>query len=313
METYLVLGANGQIGTELQIDLLKHNDADRVIVTDIYEPKLKRGRFELASILDIERLETLIKKYKITTMINMAAILSAHGEKKPVMTWQINVDGLLNVLELARRYHLKVFQPSSIAVFGSDIPKHKVPQAAPLHPTTMYGVTKVSGESLCQYYARRFDVDVRSVRFPGVIGALAMPGGGTTDYAVDIFHQAFLHKKYTCFLKPDTVLPMIYMGDAIQAINKILKAKKEHIHIKSSYNINALSFSPAQLAHSIQKQMPSFKINYDIDSRQDIADSWPASLDDQAARTDWAWDPKINQTDDLVHIMIEQLKNKYSR
>ncbi len=309
MESILILGANGQLGTELQLNLISDPGVGRVVASDIYEPQERLAHFEIADILDQSRIAALIEKYEISTIINMAAILSASGERKTLMAWRINVDGLLNVLEVARRYGVKVFQPSSIAVFGPDVSKEKVAQDAPKNPITMYGVTKVAGESLCQYYARRYGVDVRSVRFPGVIGAHAMPGGGTTDYAVDIFHKALSDGAYSCFLRSSSYLPMIYVDDAIRAIKSILAVPSDRIKVRTSYNINALSFSPSELAQSIKQKMPDFEMRYAIDERQGIADSWPASLEDGPARSDWSWQETISTTDALVERMWMELHN----
>lgn len=311
MDPILIIGANGQIGTELSQKLTQKFGIDSIILSDISAPVHNGGIFETLDILNIENIERIINKYSVKSVINLAAVLSAKGENNPRLTWRINVDGLINLLTLSVKYKFKIFQPSSIAVFGPDAPDENVPQNIVLRPTTMYGVTKVAGESLCNYYAHQYDVDVRSVRFPGVIGAHSMPGGGTTDYAVEIFHKAMQHEKFDCYLKADTSLPMIYMDDALDAILQIMSAPKNNISIRTSYNINSMSFSPNELYKVIKTHLPAFTIQYYPDQRQKIADTWPSSLADQDAKRDWGWEPKIN-INEMVVIMLNILKNKYN-
>ncbi|MCL4152992.1 UNVERIFIED_CONTAM: hypothetical protein GTU68_025865, partial [Idotea baltica] len=289
MKPILIIGANGQIGSELSTALIDRLGREAVILSDIYAPETPTGIFEIIDILKPESVELIIKKYDIKTVVNLAAVLSAKGEQNPLMTWRVNVDGLLHLLELARTYQFQLFHPSTIAVFGPDSDKNNVGQNSHLHPSTMYGVTKVSGESLCYYYATQYGVDVRSIRIPGVIGGYGLPGGGTTDYAVDIFHEAIKSQRYTCFLSEDTRLPMIYMDDTIDAIIDLMSTRVENITVRTSYNIQSMSFTPGELAEEIRLHIPDFKISYIPDQRQKIADSWPQSINDYISRRDWDW------------------------
>lgn len=308
----LVTGATGQIGTVLTEALRAEYGQDNVLATDIRKPEHPAGLFETLDILNTQLLKELVEKYKVTTIYHLAAILSASGEANPQRTWNINMNGLLSILELARESGLqKVFYPSTIAVFGKTTPRINTPQHTVMTPSTVYGISKAAGELWCEYYHNRFGLDVRSVRYPGIISYQSMPGGGTTDYAVDIFHQAILHGKYTCFLEAYTRLPMMYMDDSIRATLELMRAPSEQIKIRTSYNLAAMSFTPAELAASIQKHMPDFTIDYAPDHRQAIAASWTESIDDQDARNDWGWKHKYD-LDAMTLEMLTQLKKKYN-
>ena len=308
----LVTGATGQIGTVLTEALRAEYGQDNVLATDIRKPEHPSGLFETLDILNAQLLKELVEKYKVTTIYHLAAILSASGEANPQRTWNINMNGLLSILELARESGLqKVFYPSTIAVFGKTTPRINTPQHTVMTPSTVYGISKAAGELWCEYYHNRFGLDVRSVRYPGIISYQSMPGGGTTDYAVDIFHQAILYGKYTCFLEADTRLPMMYMDDSIRATLELMRAPSEQIKIRTSYNLAAMSFTPAELAASIQKHMPDFTIDYAPDHRQAIAASWTESIDDQDARNDWGWKHKYD-LDAMTLEMLTQLKKKYN-
>jgi nucleoside-diphosphate-sugar epimerase len=251
-------------------------------------------------------------KYKITQIYHLAAILSANGEKLPLNTWDINMKSFFNVLEVSRLNQVdKVFFPSSIAVYGNDAPKIKTPQDYVLAPSTVYGISKVAGENWANYYYERYNLDIRSIRYPGVIGYQTLPGGGTTDYAVDIFHKAVKNEEFECFLKATTVLPMIYMDDTIRATIELMESPKENISVRTSYNLSGISFSPEELAKSIQNIYPDFKIFYKPDFRQKIAESWPSSIDDSNARTDWNWKPQFD-IDTMTNVMIAELEKKYA-
>jgi nucleoside-diphosphate-sugar epimerase len=293
----LVTGANGLVGTDLVAKL-----GTGVITSDL------RLSNEDADVRDYKRLEEIIKKYHITTVYHLAGLLSAGGEKNPALAWDININGLRNILDLAVNYKLQIFWPSSIAAFGPTTPKKNVPQNTILEPTTIYGATKVAGELLCQYYFLKYGVDVRSLRYPGLIAWKAPPGDGTTEYSVHIFHAAIKENKYTCFLKPDTFLPMMYIDDAISGTIKLMSAPKSKIAIRTSYNFSALSFSPRQLVKEIIKKRPGFSCTYKPDYRQLIADSWPQSINDSYARKDWGWQPKTSLIK-LVTEMFTHLNN----
>jgi nucleoside-diphosphate-sugar epimerase len=291
----LVIGANGQIGTALAPLLEEIYGKGNVVASDINNPVNYTGVFEHLDATRADHLATAIRKHRITQIYHLAAILSARGESDPVWAWNINMQTLLNVLEASREFKLhKVFIPSSIAVFGSSSGKIMTPQDASLEPSTVYGVSKVAAENWCSFYHHKYGVDVRSLRYPGVISHQSMPGGGTTDYAVDIFHNAINVEKYTCYLKPNTVLPMIYIDDALRATLELMEAPAKKITIRTSYNLAGLSFTPDELYQSIKKIVPSFEIEYQPDFRQAIADSWPGSIDDSAARQDWEWQPEFD-------------------
>lgn len=306
----LVTGACGQIGSVLTEALRQKYGTNSVIASDISESIFANGPFEFLDATDYAACEKVVKKYGITQIYHLAAILSAKGEANPVLTWDVNMGSLLNILEISRKYTInKVFFPSSIAVFGEDAPTVNTPQDAVLNPSTMYGVNKVAAESLIQYYHKKYKVDVRSVRYPGIIGYQSLPGGGTTDYAVDIYHKAVNKEEFTCFLKKNTTLPMIYMDDAIRATLEIMEADVSNIKIRTSYNLAGMSFSPEEITTTIQLHYPNFKIKYSPDFRQSIADSWPKSIDDSNARVDWGWQPSHNLAD-MTEIMLEKLRPK---
>lgn len=302
----LVIGANGQLGTELTAALVDAYGKDHVIASDIQATSDTSLLFEQLNILDKTRLQQIIQQYHIKEVYLLAALLSASGEKNPMLAWQVNMDGLLHVLELAREGKIhKIFWPSSIAVFGATTPKEQTPQETITSPDTMYGITKLAGERLCAYYAKKFGVDVRSLRYPGLVGYKALPGGGTTDFAVDIYHKALEEKRYACFLRDTTLLPLMYMPDAVRATLDLMQAAPESITVRSSYNIASFSSSPAEIASAIQQFIPDFKITYHPDFRQQIADSWPNSIDDQQARHDWGWQHQY----DLKAMSQDMLKN----
>ncbi|MGB4848675.1 MAG: NAD-dependent epimerase/dehydratase family protein [Saprospiraceae bacterium] len=311
-EMILVTGANGQIGTVLTEALREAFGEDQVLATDIKKPDGHTGPFEMLDILNTQRITEIVGDYNITTIYHLAAILSANGEWNPQKTWNINLNGSLSILELARAQGIrKVFFPSTIAVFGPTTPRTSTPQHTVIEPTTVYGISKATNELWCHYYFNRYGLDVRSVRYPGIISYQSMPGGGTTDYAVDIFHQALLTGQYTCFLKAHTRLPMMYMDDAIRATLELMSAPQEKIKIRTSYNLAAMSFTPAELAEEIKKHIPDFKITYEPDHRQEIAESWTESIDDHEARNDWGWKHDYD-LETMTIEMLKQLKLKYN-
>lgn len=309
MEKILVIGAGGQLGTELTKALVNRYGADAVIATDFQESV--RGKFDYCSfrtlnVMDKEASAKLIHEEKITQIYHLAAILSATGEKNPIQAWDLNMGGLLSVLELAKEYKIsKVFWPSSIAVFGPDTPKENTPQDAFKNPTTVYGISKLAGEHWCEYYFNKYGVDIRSLRYPGLIGYKSMAGGGTTDYAVDIFHKAVNNENFTCFLQEDTYLPMMYMEDAVNATIELMEAPTAAIKIRTSYNVSGMSFSPKEIYNCIVMHQPDFKIKYEPDFRQSIADSWPKSIDDSAAQNDWGWKAKFDLTKMSAEILTK--------
>lgn len=317
MERVLVTGACGQIGSELTLALRERYGKENVVATgrrtEPSEALRKSGPFEMGiDVTERETLEKVVRKYNIDTIYHMAAILSAVGEEKPHLAWDVNINGLHNVLEIARERELtRVFCPSSIAVFGPETPRDRTPQETVLRPTTMYGVTKVAGELLCEYYAQRFGVDVRGVRYPGIISSETLPGGGTTDYAVEIFYKAIEDGHYVCFLREDAVLPMMYMPDCIKATIDLMDADRDQLKHHADFNLTAISFSPAELVAEIQKYIPEFTCEYEPDFRQEIADSWPRSIDDSVAREEWGWEPDY----DLVAMtadMLEKLGKRHT-
>lgn len=308
----LVTGAFGQIGTEL-VPALQEKYGKRNVVAMGHKniPSGFDGVLEKLEIADLKGLERLIKKYDIGQIYHLVSILSSRGEQDPQLTWLVNMDGLKNVLDLAVKLHLRVFWPSSIAAFGPTTPRDKTPQRTVLEPTTMYGVTKVAGELLCQYYFLKYGVDVRSLRYPGIVSWKAEPGGGTTDYAVAIFYEALEKGRYQCYLKPDTYLPMMYMDDAIRGTLELMDVPSGKVKIRTSYNLAAISFTPAELAREIQKHI-ALKVGYRPDNRQKIADSWPDSIDDSAARRDWGWKHEYDLPK-MTKVMLENLKIKLGR
>lgn len=306
----LVIGASGQIGSELTPYFRAHYGAENVIAADLHidaaHSLAQDGPWQVLDVTDRRALDAAIAAHNINTVVNLAAILSATGEKNPELCWAVNINGLLNTLEAAREHKLRrVMIPSSIAVFGRGAPKHDTPQETVLMPSTMYGLTKVTGELLCGYYFQRYGVDARGLRYPGIISYSAPPGGGTTDYAVEIFHEALKQGRYTCFLGPDTALPMMYMPDCLRATLMLLEAPAEKLVHHGDFNVSAMSFTPAELAAEIARHIPGFEISYAPDYRQAIADSWPASIDDSAARAEWGWQPEYG----LSAMVVDMLAN----
>ena len=306
----LIIGACGQIGTELTLFLRNKFGNHKVIASDIREGEgelMASGPFEILDATDYDAIEKVVIRHEITDVYLMAAMLSATAEKFPMKGWNLNMDSLFHVLNLAKDKKIeKIFWPSSIAVFGPTTPKKDTPQRTVMEPSTVYGISKQTGERWCEYYFKRYGVDVRSIRYPGLISYKTLPGGGTTDYAIDIYHKALKHKKYICFLNSETTLPMMFMDDAIRATVKIMEAPAENVKIRSSYNLAAMSFDPKEITASIQKHIPDFKIEYEPDFRQAIADSWPQSIDDSDARMDWGWEHKI-ELDEVTKIMLGNL------
>lgn len=307
----LIIGACGQIGTELTQKLRAIYGVENVIAADIRKLNIdvvNSGPFEVVNALDFNQIQHLVEIHKIDEVYLMAALLSATAEKNPAFAWDLNMNSLFHVLNLAKAGKIKkIFWPSSIAVFGPTTPKENTPQYTIMEPSTVYGISKQSGERWCEYYNKIFGVDVRSIRYPGLISWSSPPGGGTTDYAVDIFYKALSEKKYECFLSSETKMPMMYMDDAIAATIQIMQASAEQIKIRSSYNLAAMSFTPTEIAAEIKKHIPDFNISYNPDFRQKIADSWPASIDDSSARKDWNWNHKFD-IESMTDDMLEHLK-----
>ncbi len=304
----LVTGALGQIGSELTFALKKIYGASNVVTSDVKldAPAAEFLPYETLNVLDKPRLAEIVKKHDIKVIYHLAAILSAAGEKNPNLCWDVNMTGLHNVLEVARELSVKqIICPSSIAVFGPETPRDNTPQETIILPKTMYGLTKAAGEMLCEYYVAKFGIDVRGIRYPGLISYKTLPGGGTTDYAVEIFYEALKKKSYSCFLKADTVLPMMYMPDAIRGTIQLAETNFSKLKNHSNFNFAGISFSCAELAAEIQKHIPDFKIDYAPDFRQNIADSWPRSIDDSASRQQWGWQVEY----DLTKMVEDMLKN----
>ena len=315
MKRILITGATGQIGSELVPELIKIHGLDNVII-GVHRRKpdcqITDAIYEKVNVLNKEELDSTINKHDIDTVYHLAAILSAAGEQNPWLAWDVNMNGTYNVLELARTHEMiRVFIPSSIAAFGPETPRINTPQDTVLKPRTMYGLTKVSGELLANYYYEKFDLDVRGVRYPGIISYKTPPGGGTTDYAVEIFHEAIKHKKYTCFLREDSTLPMMYMPDCIKATIDLMNTDLDKLIHHTDYNLAAISFSPADLVTEIRKHIPDFEILYEPDSRQTIADSWPKTIDDSAARREWGWNPSYDLSQ-MTKDMLDNLRSRYS-
>jgi len=309
----LVVGAAGQIGSELTTKLREIHGKDNVIASDINYNNtelVNSGIFEIVDAKDYNALKTCCEKYDIDTVYLMAAMLSATGEKFPMKAWDLNMESLFNVLNLAKaKFVNKIFWPSSIAVFGPTTPKQNTPQYTSMEPSTVYGITKQVGERWCEYYHEKYGVDVRSIRYPGIISWKTLPGGGTTDYAVEIYHEALKNKKYDCFLSENTALPMLFMDDAIKATVDIMTANTEAIEIRSSYNLAGITFTPKEIVASIKKHIPEFEITYTPDFRQQIADSWPQSIDDSKAREDWNWKHSFD-LEVITKEMLTQLRGK---
>ncbi len=310
MDNILVIGANGQLGSELVTALRANFGAQKVWATDIREPENSEGQFALLDVMQARELAAFVAQHQIGQIYHLAAMLSAKGEQHPLLAWDLNMTGLLNVLNLAKENtQVKVFWPSSIGAFGPSTPKQNTPQDTLMDPNTVYGISKLAGERWCQYYYEKYGVDVRSLRYPGLIGYKSLPGGGTTDYAVDIFYKAIQGETYTCFLQEDTYLPMMYMEDAVNATIAIMQAPAEQIKVRASYNLASMSFSPAEIYAKIKARYPEFKIAYQPDFRQQIAASWPQSIDDTRARQDWGWQHKFG-LDELVDVMLLNLEKR---
>jgi nucleoside-diphosphate-sugar epimerase len=313
MNKIIVIGAAGQIGSELTMELRQRFGNDRIIASDIKnasEDVMNSGPFEILNVLDENRLREILKKHGIRKVYLLAAMLSGTSEKHPKMAWDLNMKSLLSILEMAKENLIeKIFWPSSIAVFGPTTPKKNTPQVTIMEPSTVYGISKQAGERWCEYYFNKYGVDVRSLRYPGLISYKTEAGGGTTDYAVEIFYEALKNGKYECFLKEDTPLPMMFMPDAIEGTIHLMEEEPSKIKIRSSYNISAISFTPKELAAEIKKHIPHFSITYHPDFRQQIADSWPASIDDSEARKDWGWKHKYDLSL-MTDIMLKEIKKK---
>jgi len=311
MPSKLIIGSSGQIGTELVIKLREINGKDNVVAADIKKPideVFYGGPYEEINVLDKNKIKEVILKHDVDEVYILAALLSATSEKKPDLAWNLNMQGLFNVLELAKENLIKkIFWPSSIAVFGPTTPSKNTPQHTTMEPTTVYGISKLAGERWCEYFFNRYGIDVRSIRYPGLISYKSLPGGGTTDYAIDIFHHALKHGNYSCFLGKNRALPMMYMDDAIRATIELMEAESSKITIRSSYNVSGISFTPHEIAQQIKKTLPNFEINYVPDFRDEIAKSWPFLINDQVAKKDWGWKPNIN-LEQMCNTMLKQLK-----
>lgn len=311
----LIIGAGGQIGSELTSKLRDLYGKYNVVASDINHHNLdvvNSGVFEIVDATDYYSIKNCVEKHQIDTIYLMAAMLSVTAEKQPMKAWDLNINSLFNVLNLAKEKHIKrVFWPSSIAVFGSTTPKESTPQQTIMEPSTVYGISKQAGERWCEYYHKKYGVDVRSLRYPGLISWKTNPGGGTTDYAIEIYHKAISDGYYSCFLSKDTKLPMMYMDDAINATIDIMNADSNQITIRSSYNLAGISFTPEEIASSITDLVSDFKIEYNPDFRQDIADSWPSSIDDSFAQRDWNWKHQFN-LETITKTMLSKLKNRYN-
>lgn len=314
MKKIMITGALGQIGTELVVKCRALYGNDNVLATDIREPEtgsaIANGPFEILDVTDKNRMTEIVESFKPDTFMHMAALLSATAEKNPQFAWDLNMGGLLNALEVAREYDLQFFTPSSIGAFGPSTPKVNTPQVTIQRPTSMYGVNKVAGELLCQYYFDKFGVDTRSVRFPGLISHIKEPGGGTTDYSVDIYFKAVREGQYTSYIAKDTFMDMMYMEDAIDAIIKLMEADGVKLINRNAYNLSAMSIEPEMVKAAIQEHYPDFKLNYEVDpDRQGIADSWPNSIDTSCARAEWGFNPKYDLTK-MTEVMLKEISNK---
>ncbi|MGK0576091.1 L-threonine 3-dehydrogenase [Macrococcus capreoli] len=317
MKRIMITGALGQIGTELTLKLREIYGVDNVLATDLRRPeegaKVLEGPFEELDVTDAEKMDKLAGEFKADTIMHMAALLSATAEKDPVFAWNLNMGGLLNALEVARKYNMQFFTPSSIGAFGPSTPADNTPQVTIQRPTTMYGVNKVSGELLCDYYFHKFGVDTRGVRFPGLISHVKEPGGGTTDYAVEIYFKAVREGKYTSYIGKDTFMDMMFMDDAIDAIIKLMEAPAENLKDRNAFNVTAMSIDPEMVAASIRKHIPDFELDYDVDPvRQGIAESWPNSIDASEAKKQWGFDPKFD-LDKMTEEMLTAIKAKENK
>ena len=314
MKRIMITGALGQIGTELVGKCREIYGTDNVLATDIREPEadspVKDGPFEILDVTDKDRMFEIVKDFEADSLMHMAALLSATAEKKPLLAWELNMGGLMNALEAAREYDLHFFTPSSIGAFGSSTPKVNTPQVTTQRPTTMYGVNKVAGELLCQYYYEKFGVDTRSVRFPGLISYVKEPGGGTTDYAVEIYFKAVREGRYTSYIAKDTYMDMMFMDDAIDAIIKLMEADSENLVTRNGYNLSAMSFEPEMLKEAIQQYYPNFVLDYEVDpDRQGIADTWPDSIDTSCSRNEWGFNPQYDLPK-MTKIMLRAIEAK---
>ncbi|SNS97276.1 Nucleoside-diphosphate-sugar epimerase [Ekhidna lutea] len=311
MDKILIIGACGQLGTELTLKLRELKGTENVIASDLRDEPidlLTEGPYEKLNIMNKEAFQIILEKHQINQVYHLAAVLSAKGEQNPHFAWQLNMESLLTVLEAGKDRLKKIYWPSSIAVFGPDTPKENTPQNTVMSPNTVYGISKLAGERWCEYYFEKYGVDVRSLRYPGLIGYKAMPGGGTTDYAVDIYHKAIVGEKFECFLSENSMLPMMYMDDAVKATIDLMETDAENVKVRSSYNLAAMSFTPKEIAEEIRNHYPDFEITYNPDFRQKIADSWPGSIDDSAARNNWGWQHKYGLKE-LTETMITNLKD----
>jgi nucleoside-diphosphate-sugar epimerase len=307
IERILIIGSNGQIGLELAENLRLKYGSENVVCSDVRKMDNQIEPFEIVDVLDKDALLGIVQKYSITQVYLLAALLSATAEKNPKFAWDLNMNGLFHVLDMAKEGIIKkIYWPSSIAVFGPTTPRVNTPQYTVMEPNTIYGISKQAGERYCEYYHQKYGVDVRSIRYPGLIGWKSAPGGGTTDYAVHIYHEALKNKSYECFLSATTALPMMYMPDAIRATIELMEAPPASVKIRSSYNLGGISFNPEEIAASIRKYIPDFTISYNPDFRQAIADSWPQSIDDSEARKDWGWKPAYD-LDGMTKVMLENL------
>lgn len=309
----LVIGAAGQIGSELSIELRNVYGNDNVIATDIKQPPqdvIDSGPFEILNVMDSKGVEEFVNKHKVTQIYHLAAVLSGNAEKAPLKSWDINMESLLSILELAKESTIKkIFWPSSIAVFGLSTPKENTPQLTVTEPNTVYGISKLAGERWCEYYYNKFGIDTRSVRYPGLISYKTEAGGGTTDYAVDIFFEAVRNKRYECFLEKDATLPMMFMPDAIRGTIQLMETDSDKLSTRSAYNLSAISFSPEEIAAEIKKHIPEFEITYKPDFRQKIAESWPKSIDDSVASKDWCWKPEYDLAS-MTEVMLREVEKK---
>ena len=316
MKKILILGACGQIGTDLTIELRKCFGAENVVASDIKEGAdevMNGGAFEIIDVLNKDKVGEVIDKYEITEIYHLAAILSGNAEKAPLRSWDINMTGLFNILEIGREKKLsKIFWPSSIAVFGPSTPRENTPQDTITAPNTVYGISKLAGERWIEYYNDKFDLDVRSLRYPGLISYKAEAGGGTTDYAVEIYYEAIKNGKYECFLEENTALPMMYMDDAVRATIELMEQDRDNLSIRTSYNLSSMSFTPKEIADEIKKSMPDFEITYKPDFRQKIADSWPKSIDDTVARQKKGWNHDFDLTK-MTDVMLSEIKKKFNK
>lgn len=316
MTKILIIGAAGQIGSDLTVELRKKHGSNNILATDIKDATqeiMEGGPFEILDVMDKQKLSEIIDKYGIQEIYHLAAILSGNAEKNPKMAWDINMNSLFNVLDLSRAKKIKkVFWPSSMGAFGPSTPTKNTPQLTIMEPSTVYGISKLAGERWCEYYHQKYGLDVRSLRYPGLISWNTEAGGGTTDYAVEIFYAAIKEGKYECFLSKDIALPMMYMDDAVKATIQLMESKSEHVKVRSSYNLGGISFTPEEIAEEIRKYIPQLEVSYKPDFRQEIAESWPRSISDKAAQEDWAWKHEYD-LQKMTKVMIENIRKKLNK